>query len=699
MLDSFFQPASAAVIGASRTPGKVGHDIVRNLIEEGFEGDVFPVNPKADEVLGLKCYASVTDIEAEVELAIIVIPARFVLDVLDECAEKGIGAVIIISAGFKESGQEGAELERKLAEKCAEHGIRCIGPNCLGVMSPHDKMNASFGPAMPKPGNIAFFSQSGALGTAVLDVAAGEGIGMSRFISYGNKADVDETDLIEALGEDEQTDVILGYIESIDDGPKFMDVTRRVTRKKPVIVLKSGRTSAGAEAASSHTGSLTGADSAYEAAFIQSGVIRAETVGEFFDYARAFADQKPPAGNRVAVVTNAGGPGIIATDAIGFSGLEMADLSDETTRVLSENLPPQAALRNPVDVLGDAKADRYRLALGAIAKDANVDALLAVLTPQTSTEPVETARAVAEAAATTEKPVLASFMGGCSVREGWRVLEEAGVPDFDYPDSAVGALEAMCEYGEWLRTEQLEPPAYDFDEKTIEDVLAEAREAGRHTLGEREARRIADACGIALPESVFAPDEDAAAEAAKDIGYPVALKISSDDILHKSDAGGVKIGLETEQEVRQAFQDVMASAREYAPEANLDGVLIQERARPGREVIIGVNRDPQFGPVIMFGLGGIYVEVLKDVVFRVAPLSARDAREMIEGIRSARILQAFRGQPKADLGALADCVTRVSQLAVDYPQIAECDLNPLFVYPEGEGLVALDVRFGLNSTD
>jgi acetyltransferase len=518
---------------------------------------------------------------------------------------------------------------------------------------------------------------------------------MSRFVSYGNKMDVDETDLIEALGEDGRTDVILGYVESIDDGPGFMEVAARVTRNKPVIIFKSGRTSAGARAASSHTGSLAGADSAYEAAFEQCGVIRAHTVTEFFDYARALSTQKPPAGPRVAVVTNAGGPGIIATDAVGFSALEMATLSEATRDLLREKMPPQASLANPVDVLGDAKADRYRLALDAVAADQNVDSIIAVLTPQTSTEPAHTAGSVADAAEGTDKPVLASFMGSASVRGGWDVLEERSVPNFDHPDGAVRALEVMYSYHQWVQAEPAESPSYDFETGAIDEVLREAESRGLETLGERQARTIAGACGIPLPRSVFAADEDEAVEVAQQIGYPVVLKISSDDILHKSDAGGVEVGLAGEAAVRAAFQRVVDSARAYKPEAALDGVLIQEMAPEGREVIIGVNRDPQFGPVIMFGLGGIYVEVLKDVVFRVSPLTIGDAREMIEGIRSSPILHAFRGRPQADLEALADCLTRVSQLAMDYPQISECDLNPLIVYPEGEGVIALDVRFGL----
>ncbi len=696
MFESFFAPASVAVIGASRSPGKVGYDIVENLIEGGFDGPLFPVNPKADEILGLTCYESVTDIQEDVELAVVVIPARFVPDAVAECGQKGIGAVIVISAGFKESGEEGAELERELAEACRRHDIRCIGPNCLGVISPVTNLNASFGATMPRPGNIAFFSQSGALGTAILDVAVGEDIGLSRFISYGNKADVDETDLIEALGRDRETDVILGYVESIDDGRKFMDVTARVTREKPVIIFKSGRTNAGARAASSHTGSLAGADSAYAAAFEQCGVFRARSVAEFFDYARAFACRKLPAGPGLAIVTNAGGPGIIATDAVELSRLQMAELTEDTQQALSEQLPPQANTHNPVDVLGDAAAQRYRLALEAVSEDPNVHAVLTILTPQTSTQVDQTATAVADVATGTEKPFLTSFMGSASVQEAWDILDRRSVPNFEHPDRAVGALEAMLDHSEWLQTRLAEPATYEFDEDAIRATIGAAQEAGRQTLGERQARRIADACGIPLPESIFAASEDEAARAADQIGYPVALKISSEDILHKSDAGGVELGIEDEQALRQVFGRIMACAEDYDPDAELEGVLVQQMAPPGREVIIGVNRDPQFGPLIMFGLGGIYVEVLEDVVFRVAPVSMREAREMIEEIRAGAVLHEFRGEPERDLDALAECITRVSQLALDHPAIAECDLNPLLVYPEGGGIMAVDVRFGLS---
>ncbi len=562
-------------------------------------------------------------------------------------------------------------------------------------MSPSWNMNASFGATMPRTGNIAFFSQSGALGTAILDVAVGEDIGLSRFISFGNKADVDETDLIEALGEDERTDVILGYVESINDGQKFMQVARRVAKRKPVVIFKSGRTSAGARAASSHTGSLAGADSAYAAAFRQCGVIRAENVDEFFNYARAFAARRLPAGPAIAVVTNAGGPGIIATDAVEVSRLEMAELAESTREDAGRE--PAPAGQHPQPGRRARRRQGRPLQAGHRGGEQGRERLRHPDHPHAP----DLHRAGGHRPGRhrrrrrTDKPILASFMGSASVRKSWDLLEHNGVPNFRQPDSAVKALEAMFRYAEWRRTDRGEPARYDFDTDTIRATIEGARSRGLKALGEREARDIATACGIPLPQSILATDAEAAAEAAEGIGYPVVVKISSDDILHKSDAGGVKVGVKDAAGVRAAFEEIMSSARAYKADAKLDGVLVQQMAPKGREVIIGVNRDPQFGPVIMFGLGGIYVEVLKDVTFRVAPLTQAEALEMTGDIRAARILHAFRGDPEGDLQALAECLTRVSQLAVDFPELSECDLNPVMVYPQGKGVIALDVRFGI----
>jgi len=701
MLESFFRPASIAVVGASRTPGKVGYDVLKNLIDAGFKGAIYPVNPNADEVLGLRCYPDVPSIprtdatRPAVELAIVVLPAKAVPDVIDQCGEAGTRAVIIISSGFKESGEEGRALELELGRRCAKHGIRCLGPNCLGVISNADKLNASFSAVMPPAGNIAFFSQSGALGTAVLDVCAGESIGISRFVSIGNKMDIDESDLIEALGDDASTHVILGYLESINNGAKFMDVARRVTKKKPVIILKSGRTAAGARAASSHTGSLTGSDAAYEAAFKQCGVIRAQSVTLFFDYVRAFSTQGPPKGNAVAIVTNAGGPGIITTDTIESSALKMAELSPETRAALAAQLPRGANVHNPIDVLGDAHADRYRLAIEAAIRDRNVDSVIVILTPQTSTEVEQTAAVIADAAKGTPKPILASFMGSFSTERGARLLEERGVPNYAHPERAVQTLNAMYSYRRWTEAEPAAASAGlpTIDAAAVRAVLKENK--GARELGEHQSGRIVDACGLCTPASILVRTAEQAVAAAEQIRYPVVLKISSDDILHKSDAAGVKLNLTDEEEVRMGFARIMQSARAYKPEARIDGVLVQQMVRGGREVIVGMKRDAQFGPLIMFGIGGIYVELLKDVSFRVAPLSRAEAVEMIEELKMSRLLKGFRGEPSADIGAVVDCLLRISQLAVQFPELSECDLNPLVVFEEGKGAVALDSRFSI----
>ncbi len=697
MLKHFFQPDSVAVVGASRTPGKIGHDLVKNILDAGFEGDIFPVNPKSEEILGLRCYPEPGAIGKKVDLAVIVLPARLVLQVVEQCGEAGIDSVIVISSGFKETGEEGAGLENKLVALCRRLEMRCIGPNCLGVISPPDGLNASFSATMPQVGNVAFFSQSGALGTAVLDWFAGEktagGLGISRFVSYGNKADVDESDLIEALGDDPGTDVILGYVESIEDGAKFMKTARKVTREKPIIILKSGRTSAGALAASSHTGSLAGSDAAYEAAFKQCGVIRARNVTEFFDYIRALSRQAPPAGPRTAIVTNAGGPGILAADTIETLSLEMARFSTTTTEVLGKKLPADANIKNPVDVIGDARAERYRTALGAVIEDENVDGIVVIITPQTSTEVEETARTVGELARTTDKPVLASFMGSFLADRGAKILEKEGVPNYTHPERAVVTLNAMYLSRQW-KEKNIEPaPVFSFDNDGLKAVLKKSAEQNRNELGERQARKILECCSIPLPESILATDENEAVEAAAQIGATTVMKLASDDILHKSDAGGVRLGLRTENEVRAAFNSIMDSAVAYKPDARIEGVLVQEMVKGGTEVIVGFNRDPQFGPLVMFGLGGIYVELLKDVSFRVAPLSRTDVREMVKDIRTAAILKGARGEKPGDLEALEDCLLRLSKLATEYPQFAECDINPLLVFEKGGGICALDVRF------
>jgi len=693
-MKGFFDPKSVAVVGASREPGKVGYDILKNLIDAGFKGELFPINPKADEILNIDAYPDLLHVPAdEIDLVIVVIPAKYVLGIVDQCSKKGVKAIIVISAGFKESGGDGVEQERLLAEKCKSYGIRCIGPNCLGVICTDTSLNASFAACMPHNGNIAFISQSGALGTAILDISLGEKIGFSKFISTGNKVDVDETDLIAALADDPNTKVILGYIESVQDGRNFLRVAAEASRKKPIIIMKSGRTAAGARAASSHTGALAGSDMAYDCAFEKTGVLRAETVQNLFDWAIALENQSPPVNNKIAIVTNAGGPGIVATDAIEQSMLEMAKLAPETEEKLKELLPPAANIHNPIDVLGDGKADRYEAALKTALKDPNVGSVLVIVTPQTSTEVDATAEVVRKIAQTTEKPVLSSFMGIPAMEEAKRILKSFKVPNYQIPERAVSALETMYKYRLHLDKPEQSPRHLAVDMKRVEVVLDAAAAAGRDELGELEAREIIEAYGMALPKSVLAASADEAVDAAEKTGYPVVMKISSPDILHKSDVGGVAVGLESAEEVAAAFDRIIKNSGSKVPGADIKGVLVQEMVKGGKEVILGVNRDAQFGPMIMFGLGGIYVEVLKDVAFAVAPVTESEARAMVENIKTSDLLKGVRGEAASDIDSIVDSIQRLSQLVCDFPSIAEADINPLKVFERGTGVVAVDARF------
>jgi len=696
MLESFFKPKSVAVIGASRESGKVGHDVLKNLIDYEFGGRIYPVNPKADEILGLPCFPSIKDIPGQVDLAVLVIPARFALGAIEDCAEKKVPAVIIITAGFKEVGREGAELERKVVACARKSGMRLVGPNCLGLISTGVNLNASFAAGMPEKGNIAFLSQSGAFGTAVLDWAIGERIGFSKFISVGNKADIDEVALVQAMGEDAESLVLLGYVEAIQHGGEFMRVCREVTKRKPVIIMKSGSTAAGARAASSHTGALAGSENAYDAAFTQCGVLRAQKVEDLFDWGLAFSFQGAIAGPRVALVTNAGGPGIIATDAVEKSSLKIAELSRATTATLREALPPTASVFNPVDVLGDAHADRYELALRATVQDENVDGVIVILTPQTSTEPLVTAQVIAKIASETDKPVLCAFMGGITTAEGFRYLIDHHVPAYPFPERAVMAMNAMYLQHVWASMPEPEIPNFAVDKPKVEQLFARARKAGQFELGEQEAREVITAYGFRVPKSRLAEHPEQAVAIARELGFPVVMKILSPEILHKSDVGGVRVGLDSEREVDDAYLAMMERVRRRMPQAHLRGTLVQEMIKGGREIIIGVTRDPQFGQLLMFGLGGIYVEALKDVTFRVAPVTRADVDAMVEGIRSRALLHGVRGEPPVDLAAVKEALLRVSQLVTDFPEIVEMDVNPLTVFACGEGAIAIDSRLILD---
>ncbi len=697
MLEMFTNPRGVAVVGASPTPGKLGHAVLHNVIQYGYQGHIYPINPKAGEILGLPAYPSVKDIPGPVDLAVILVPAQVVPGIIDECGQAGITGAVVITAGFREVGREGRQLEGQMIETARRYGMRLVGPNVLGIIDTVVSLNASFAAGMPRRGRIAFMSQSGALCTSILDFALGQGIGFSRFYSIGNKADLNEIDFLRAWSEDLETNVIAAYLEGISNGAEFMKVARQVTRRKPVVAIKSGTTSAGSRAASSHTGTLAGSEKAYDAAFKQVGIVRAGSVQELFDYAQAFARQPLPENDAVAVVTNAGGPGIMASDAIERIGLRLASLTPEIQQKLRTALPAAASVVNPIDVLGDAPADRYTLAIEAALSDPNVGILLVVLTPQTSTQIPETARVLGEMSRKYKKPTFAAFMGDQAIHPAIDIFTEYSVPNYPVPERAVAAISAMWHRCQWLKTPELNPELLAVDRDKVRQVLDRIRGQGRVTAGDIEAKDILAAYGVPLPKSVLAKNTDEAVAAAEAIGYPVVIKIASPDILHKTDIGGVKLNLTSASDVRDAFDLIVYRTARHMPDVNIWGCQVQQMVKGGKETIIGINRDPQFGPLLMFGLGGVYVEALKDVTFRVAPIDRREAREMLSEIRAYDLLRGVRGEKPSDLEAIADTLVRVSQLVTDFPDIVELDINPLLVFPAGQGVLGLDMRLALKA--
>jgi acetyltransferase len=695
MLKPFFEPASVAVIGASTDPSKLGHAVVKNLIEGGYgkKGKIFPVNPKAEHILNLKAYPSVLDIDDPIDLAVIVIPYQIVPDALRVCGEKGIPAAIIITAGFREAGMEGLERERELVAISNEYNIRLIGPNCLGVIDTFTPMNASFAAGSPPKGPMAFTSQSGALGTAILDWAQAGHLGLSKFVSLGNKADVSEIDLVQSWIKDDNTKVILMYIEELSNGQKFIDVVNQAAKRKPIVAIKSGVTSSGAKAVSSHTGSLAGSEQAYQAAFRQAGVIRADSMEALFDHALAFGYQPPLYGKRIAIITNAGGPGILATDALEHVGMSLSRFEHRTIQALEKELPSAASANNPVDVLGDARADRYKFAFEQVIQDPNVDGLIVILTPQAMTEIEETASAVADTADRTNKPILCCFMGEARVSSGIDILVKRDIPNYPFPERAARSFKAMADYQEIRNRPEAEYVNFETDKDTVAKLFDQVRLEGRNSIGDFEAHSILEAYGLRIPQSEIGTTPEHAVEIANRIGYPIVLKIASPDILHKTDMGGVRVGLRSTQEVRDAFELMVYRANRYLPEAQVLGCLVQEMAPPGGlEILIGMNRDPQFGPLVTFGLGGIYVETLKDVTFRIAPFSPLEAEQMLGEIRARALLDGVRGAPPVDKEAIIDTLLRIGQLVVDFPEIVELDINPLIVYEQGLGAISIDMR-------
>jgi acetyl coenzyme A synthetase (ADP forming)-like protein len=694
-LDAIFRPANIAIIGASKKPGKIGSEIVRNLFGYEFNGTIFPVNAGSRFIHSTKSYPSLSDIPDPVDLAVIAVPKQAVLGVVEECRAKGVRGLVIITAGFKETGEKGAVEERELRQIVKDAGMIAVGPNCMGVINTEAafRMNATFGPRYVLPGNVSFLSQSGALGVVLIEQASEIGMGLRMFVSQGNRMDASANQFLEYWHEDEGTDVILMYIESFGSPRAFPRVARKVARDKPVVVLKSGRSSAGARAASSHTGAMAGTDAAYDALFKQCGVLRASSIEELFDIGKAFASGLKPGGPRAAILTNAGGPAIMAADACCALGLVLPDLSAETTAALAGYLPPEAAIANPVDMIASATPESYRFCMQELLKDPVVDSLVVVFVAPPTTDPTGVLQAIADVyQEKQDKPIIVCLMGRLEDLRKAKVLADLHVPVYVYPESSARALAALVEREKWLNKPQGTSQDFAVDRPRARAIVEQAAARGDGYLYDDETAGVLAAYGIPFTDSIRCLSEDEAVLAADRLGLPVVMKVSSPKITHKSDAGGVFINLRSELEVRGAYHQIMSAAAKVVPDLKDVAVLVQELVPQGQETIIGMSMDPNFGPLIMFGAGGVHVEVLKDVVFRLCPVTDVDAREMIEELRSYPLLNGYRGSEPANLEFLSEMLQRVSILVSDLPQIVEMDLNPTKVFAERERCRILDAR-------
>jgi len=683
------------VIGASRTPGKVGYEILANLLEGGFEGQIIPVNPLADEVLGLSCLHDLNTYTDTIDLAVIAVPAPFVPKAVESSIGAEAKAIAVITAGFRETGPEGSKMQSEITQLCSQAGVRLLGPNCLGLINTGHRMNASFSKSMPKAGGISVLSQSGAVCTAMLDWALARGLGLAKVVSIGNKADLNETDFLSAFEADEQTKVIVGYLENITSGDKFIKAARSAASAKPLVLLRAGVTKAGMKAASAHTGGLAGDDIAYAAAFKRAGVIRAESFDSLFDYAAALSMQPLPKGNRVAIITNAGGPAVMAADAIEQSGMKVATLNGHSAGALREKLPPAAIVSNPIDVLGDADPERYATAVSTAQKDDSVDAIIVILTPHAMTRPAETARAIG-ACCSDDKPVLAVFLGSADAMPERKELADCNLPDYSSPERAVSALRAMYEYGTWRSHPARIVTRFPVNRHRVERIISRHLKTNHILIGEVEAKEILRAYDFNVPDGRVANRPEEAIEIAQRIGYPVAMKIVSPDILHKSDVGGIKLNVSSPDQLRDTFDLLTLRVSRQAPEARLNGVYIEKMCVRGLEVTLGMTSDSQFGPMLIFGLGGTFVDVLKDVSCYLAPITADEAMEMLMETRSYALLKGARGQADVDLSAITGGLQRISQLATDFPQIKELNINPFIVGSLGTNAMVVDARITLS---
>ncbi len=691
-LEAFFRPNSVAVVGASREPEKVGYRVFKNLLDSGFQGKLYPINPSADELLGHICYKNILEVPGEVDLAIIVVPARITPSVAQECGEKGVKGLVVISAGFSETGREGTNLEKNLLAICRKYGMRMQGPNCLGIISTQTSLNASFAGAKPTSGSISFISQSGALGSTILNWALQNKIGFTSFISLGNEADLNAADFLEALAEDEETKCVGLYIEGVKQGQRFIELAQKVTALKPIIALKAGTTDVGIRAVSSHTGSLAGSDNAFSAAFKKAGIIRVDTLEDLFNLVLAFEDAPIPKGRKIMIVTNGGGPGILVADACEKLNLELPSLEYESREVLRNLMPPHASLNNPIDVLGDADDNRYSLALKAALNSKMVDGIIVIVTPQAMTPADRIAESICEVGSNHTKPIITVFMGYDDDSTPIGILREHKIPNYMFPDAAATALKNMCDYAEIRESSSSNEIIIKFEDERIGSVLDGLKGEDRLSLTVGESLEIAESCGISVPQAMLSGNKAEAAEIAKTIGYPVVMKIVSPDILHKTDFGGVLLNVRSSEELENNYEVMVRKAQAAMPEARITGVLIQKMVSSGKEVIVGAVRDLQFGPLIMFGLGGIYVNFLRDVSYRLCPLTESEATDMIRETKAYTLLRGVRGESPSDIISVIDVMMRISEVMMRFPKIVEIEINPLFVYEENKGCTAVDVR-------
>ena len=699
-LDELFRPASVAVVGASNKPGKVGTSLFRNILEAGFKGVVYPVNPSSKSVSGVRCYADIDDLPETPDLGVVIVPAPGVPDVVEQLGKAGARGVVIISAGFREVGASGAPLEAEVVARAAKYRMSVVGPNCFGVINtaPDVSLNATFSENLPPRGNIAFVSQSGALCAGILAYGTTERIGFSRFVSVGNRAGVDENDLLHSLGTDDATKVILLYVESLADGRRFLEAAREVTEHKPVLVIKSGRTPAGERAAKSHTGSLaqSGRDQLYDSLFDQAGVQRIETLGELFRTAKIFSSGLKLEGPRLMILTNSGGPGIVAADAAVRHGLELPLPSAAVHDELARRLSTSASVANPLDMTADGGPEQYRETLKVLLEGTAMNGALVIATPTSTMTGEAVAQAIIAAKGQTPKPIAACLFGVNDLSREVSMLEENGVPAFTFPEEAVQGLGALARYHAWSVRPRTEVRAFAVDHTAARAAVERARQSGATVLPEYAARSLLTAYGIRFPAVELVTTLDQAVASAEAIGYPVVLKVVSPDISHKTDVGGVAVGIRDSASLRTTWEAMHQALSAKAPQARIAGFEVESQVEDGKEVLIGVQRDPHFGPIVVFGLGGIYVEVLRDVTFRLAPVRPLSARHMVESVKAFPLLKGVRGEPPGDLEGLTEAIERVSQLAMEMPEVLELDINPLIVRPVHQGVVAVDARVVLS---